>query len=355
MSGSMSDQPSEKDLLKLKGRRIPVLDLLRLFGARRREPSIVLVMEQALDAAGLTTIPSFATCGHQADVHIVAVTVVFAEESAPDTESTGTEDEEPAVVLPQHPLRVGDILDPNSGVVSLPPTAGLQTATHLMRSRNFSQLPVIEGQSYVRGVVTWKSIARMYEQNLPVSLASAMETDDLSVVEESQDFFALLPSISEKGYALVRRNDGIIGGIVTDADVTERFAATARPFFLAGEIEFRLRRCLGKAVSEEAIKAVQAAMNNKKTGQVSDLTFFQYEVLIDGQQQQYPALCAQADLNWAALKWGGLDRGQFLYDLAQVRKIRNKIAHFDPQPLPEERLQQLIAFRQLLREYVPDL
>ncbi|MGV9313089.1 hypothetical protein ACWDR0_12955 [Streptomyces sp. NPDC003691] len=88
----------------------------------------------------------------------------------------------------------------------------------------------------------------------------------------------------------------------------------------------------------------------------SALAFFQYEVLIDGQQQQqYPALCAQADLNWAALKWGGLDRGQFLYDLAQVRKIRNKIAHFDPQPLPEERLQQLIAFRQLLREYVPDL
>ncbi|MFF9499060.1 CBS domain-containing protein [Streptomyces sp. NPDC014656] len=347
----MALAPTEQQLLDLKGKDVPVLDLLALFDARVRDDPTCLLIQQSLNAAGLSTVPYFGTCGRRASVHVVALDSV-AVEATPQSDEVEEATEDPAGSLPERPLSIGDVLN-GSGVDSLPPNSPLNTVTHLMRHNNYSQLPIIEGKSILHGVVTWRSVARMYEQGSPATLANAMEApSDWAVAQETQDFFALLPMICESGYALIRRNDGTFGGIVTAADITQRFAGTARPFFLVGEIELRLRKCLGTAIGPDSIRAVQS--RSRRTGQISDLMFGEYVKLIDGEQSN-ESLRLLADQNWLALQWTGADRVQFVRRLKRVKDIRNKIAHFDPQPLPAPMHDELHKFCLLLRQYVTDV
>ncbi|MFD3482117.1 CBS domain-containing protein [Streptomyces sp. NPDC058665] len=345
MSATM---PSDDNLMALKGTKIPVRELLALFGTRRRDDQSVLAISQALKDVGLSTVPSFATCGHGSFVHVVALETVAVVDERSDEEP---EEEQAPGLLPQHPLRIGDIAAARAGLESLPPTAQLSEATHLMRTKDYSQLPVIDGTTKLCGAVTWRSVARMYEKaGVDRVLANAL-VDDVPVAEEHQNFFAVLPLVSERGYVLVRRNDGRFSGIVTSADITERFDATARPFFIVGEIEFLLRKCLGAAIDPEAIKAVQPKKAERQTGKISDLMFGDYVTLLDGQQTK-DALRVRADQNWQSLDWTMVNRVQFVYQLDQVRKIRNKIAHFAPEPLEQRFLEELGQFVRIMRQLV---
>jgi hypothetical protein len=221
-----------------------------------------------------------------------------------------------------------------------------------MRTESFSQVPVTTGMAQIHGVITWGSVARMYEAGKPATLENAMEKDSLPVADARQELFAALPVIKEHGYLLVRGDDGCLSGIVTAADVTERFEGSARPFFIVGEIESLLRRCLGAALDQETIKSVQT---NKKpehrTGQVSDLMFGDYLRLLDGDQTK-TSLAEAADANWEALKWPNMPREQFIGRLKRVKDIRNRIAHFDEKPLPQEMIDELTTFAKVLRAFV---
>lgn len=65
--------------------------------------------------------------------------------------------------------------------------------------------------------------------------------------------------------------------------------------------------------------------------------------------QQDPALCTKAAENWATLGWA-VSRNQFVHQLDRVRDIRNRIAHFDPDPLPAQYAEELRQFVRLLRQ-----
>ncbi|MEU0842293.1 CBS domain-containing protein [Streptomyces sp. NPDC005962] len=343
----MSQTPSEEQLRALQGKLIPVAELLALFGTRVRNEQAVLSITQRLKDAGLSTFPYFANCNGRADVHIVPLESVAEQDEDPDgQEEEGDGDGLTPGGLPPHSFRIGDLPAARSGVDCVPSNASATQATYLMRTKNYSQVPVIDGRTTLHGVVTWSSVAKMYETNATATLANAI-VDDPPIADSRQDFFSLLPIISEYGYVLVRDNSGQFTGIVTGADITERFDATAWPFFVVGEIEFRLRKCLGTALDPDNIRAVQP--NNKKTGQITDLMFNGYVKLLDGQQQN-PALCPVADQNWRALAWTGVDRVQFVHQLDRVRQVRNMIAHFDPEPLSKRRSDELRQFVGLLRQ-----
>lgn len=350
----MSQMPSEERLRALKGQKISVSELLALFGTRVRNDQSVLLIKQALNDTGLSTLPYFATCSQSTYVHVVAAeTATEAEPEAADVDED-TDALAPGA-LPQHPVRIGEIPAAQSGVESVTSTTQLTEATYLMRTKNYSQLPVMDDQRTLTGVITWHSVALMYAQQLEPTLANAL-VDTPSVAETHQDFFSLLPMVRENGYLLVRGSDGRFTGIVTDADITERFEATAWPFFVVGEIEFRLRRCLGAALDPDAIRAAQPNRPERQTGLITDLMFGDYVKLLDGDprggNQRVMDRCARADQNWQALGWTGVDRVQFVHQLDRVRQIRNKIAHFDPDPLPQQLSQDLRQFAALLRQLV---
>ncbi|EXU68046.1 hypothetical protein Z951_11405 [Streptomyces sp. PRh5] len=343
----MPQTPSEERLRELRGKLIPVAELLAVFGTRVRTDQSVLLITQALKDVGLSTVPYFANCNGRADVHIVPLESVAEPEEEPDRQEEGEAAEglTPGA-LPHQSFRIGDLPAAHSGVDCVPSNATVTQATYLMRTKNYSQVPVVDGRTTLHGVITWSSVAKMYETNAATGLANAM-VDDPPIADVRQDFFSLLPIISEYGYVLVRDSSGQFTGIVTGADITERFDATAWPFFVVGEIEFRLRKCLGAALDPDNIRAVQP--NNKKTGLITDLMFNGYVKLLDGHQQN-PALRPFADQNWQALGWTGVDRVQFVHQLDRVRQVRNMIAHFEPEPLSKGRSEELRQFVGLLRQ-----
>ncbi|MBL1113583.1 CBS domain-containing protein [Streptomyces sp. 110] len=343
----MSQPPSDERLRELQGKKIPVSELLAIFGTRVRNDQSVLFITQTLKDAGLSTLPDFANCNAKADVHVVPFeSVVESEEESGGQEEEGEGDRLTPGALPQQSFRIGDLPAAHSGVDCVPSEALVTQATYLMRTMNYSQVPVIDGRTTLHGVITWSSVAKMYETNATTTLANAL-VDDPPIADWRQDFFSLLPIICEYGYVLVRDNSGQFTGIVTGADITERFDATAWPFFVVGEIEFRLRKCLGAALDPDNIRAVQ--MKNKKTGQITDLMFNGYVKLLDGHQQN-PALRPLADQNWQALGWTGVDRVQFVHQLDRVREVRNMIAHFEPEPLSKRLSDELRQFVGLLRQ-----
>ncbi|UNS98182.1 CBS domain-containing protein [Streptomyces tubbatahanensis] len=334
--------PTQEQLRELKGRQIPLRELLALFGTRFRNDHIIFVISQALKDVGLTTLPYFASCGSRSDVQVVALdTTPAGDDEAPESQA---DQDLPSGSLPQHSFTVGDLPSASGGVDSVTSDAKLSEAVYMMYTKNFSQVPVLEDRHTLTGVATWRSVAIMYANGSGHTLSGAIEPDP-PVVQSHQDFFSMLPMISEHGYVLVRDNGGRVSGIVTSADVTDRFEATAWPFFVVGEIEFRLRKCLGAKITSDAIRAVQRF---EKTGLINDLMFNDYVKLLNREQKK-PHLCDRANQNWAALGWTWLDRGQFVRQLDRVREIRNKIAHFDPEPLPPQLTDELRQFLTLLR------
>jgi len=346
----MVRNPSEDELRALGGRTLTVSELLKLFGVRTRDDQTVLRITQALKDAGLSTDPDFASCRLRQEFRVVALE--SASGTAPDSAVEEEDDGLPWGALPQQPFTIGDIPAARRGVECIAPGDKLTLAMYLMQTKNYSQVPVLEGDSTLKGVVTWRSIAMAFAVRKDLELDNVIEPNP-PVAQTYQEFFSLLDTIREYGYVLVRENDGTITGIVTAADITERFDDTARPFFLVGEIEYRLRKCLGPKIDPEAVKAVQT---HEKTGRVTDLTFGDYVKLLDGDQRnkhghRKEAMCAAADRNWKALGWeGAVDRKEFVRQLDQVRRIRNKIAHFDPEPLPHAKTEELRQFVALLRQ-----
>ncbi|MEE1804613.1 CBS domain-containing protein [Streptomyces sp. NPDC088124] len=343
----MTTLPSEEEILALKGRKIPVAEFLTVFRTRVRDHSSNQVINQRLDEVGLATVPHFANCGRNADVHIVA------QESVPDPDpenSSGEEDDDGLSTgsLPQHAVRIGDIPAATQGIASVTSRHLLADAIHLMQTMNYSQIPVLDDPYTLPGVVTWQSATQMYGTSVDRVLLNAM-VNDPPVAEAHQDFFSLLPMISKHGYLVIRGGNGRFTGIVTTADITEQFASTAWPFFVVGEIEFRLRKCLGAKIGSEAVLAVQKTRSGKKTGLITDLTFGDYVKLLNGDQQD-AALCALADENWRCLGWSWVSRSQFVRQLGSVQQSRNKIAHFDPEPLSPSLSDDLRQFVGLLRQ-----
>jgi hypothetical protein len=324
-------QPVEPaHLTKMVGRSVRAADFLALFGVRVRNHDNVARINAILTDAEVATVPSFTTCPGGVEIHIIQAKPNPVA-SEPDS------DELPSTALPNRTLQVGDLPSAYNGPESVPSGTDLATATLLMRVKNYSQMPIIDGTSDLCGVLTWSSVALSLETGRQPTLESAMVTDSIPVAEVHQQLLAHLPAITTHGYLLVRANSGAFCGIITSADVSGRFEIMARPFFLIGDIEARLRRCL--AVLEHS--AVAAVQRRRKTGRIVDLTFGEYKFLIDN------------EVNWKRIGWTGVPRDQFVHRLDKVRMVRNEIAHFRPEPLTDANLATLEEFAGLLKQYVP--
>lgn len=335
-------RPTKEELLEYKGASLRLPELLDLFGMRYRNHQTVPVITEALREAGLDTVPSFTTCGIR-----TAILVVAMETAQPPVDDDSEEEELSPGTFPQHSFKIGDLPSACAGVDSVSSQAPLSHATHKMRQKNYSQLPVIDGTSDLKGVVTWSSIVRRYENGEKPNLTNSMIRDSLPVAEVHQDLFPRLPEVAEHGYLLVRNNSGTITGIVTAADITGRFDVMARPFFLVGEIEFRIRKCLGPKLTGDPVRAVQ--QKKRQTGEISDLMFGEYVKLLDGDQHDL-RLRPLADQNWQTLGWAGVNRLQFVHQLKQVQWIRNQIAHFDDGAPTRQQITELTEFSGLLKQ-----
>ncbi|MFE1341434.1 CBS domain-containing protein [Streptomyces sp. NPDC058733] len=235
-------KPTTAELIALKGAELALSDLLGLYAVRVRQAGVIREISESLATARLTTLPDFSTCPSLARVRLVPVATTPTVE--PEEDPAVPADPLPPGALPQR-LLLGDLPSAVGGLQCVSRGAALSQATYLMRHEGYNQIPVVSNMTELHGVVTWKSIALMYENGWDLTLENAMQQESLPVFDSREDLFSCLPMLVDHGYVLVRGQDGRISGIVTYQEIVRRFQNTARPFFLLGEIESLLRRWLG--------------------------------------------------------------------------------------------------------------
>jgi CBS domain-containing protein len=338
----------------LRGTSLTIRELLARWGYRIRNADSVPRVRFDLEQVGLMTDPPFEAGAMDTKVRVVPIA---APETGPVTASapsgtvpTGTAGDaepiaEPVVAppddvaedLPAAAMRVDDLPSARTPVVCVKPDDTLTYATTLMLKLDYSQIPVVEGDSHLHGVVTWQSVARMYASLSDKNLTNAID-HEVQTVNTWDSLLATLPIIVGCDFVLVRNQPGQICGIVTTADLAVQFGGVARPYFMIGEIERRLRGFLAPVFDGDP--AVRRA-TKKRTDQVGSMMFGEYIALLKMPQ------------NWVKLGWSFVDHDLFIELLDGVRKIRNAVAHFRPMTLTASENQRVDELLLMLKNISP--
>lgn len=329
--------------------------LLQMFGAARRGARVVANIRSELSSRNLKTEPDFTDVWVDVPLRVRALTAKGQEsesheapsDSAPSGADAKPEEEAAAPAQaeakkvergdPVH--RIGLLPAANKEITSVSPGSLLIQATTMMMMKDFSQLPILQGERTCKGAVSWQSIAT--EKALG---KTCEKVDDCKVVVEEVSWNAALldviPKIVDKGFVLVRGPDNAFQGIVTVADLSLQFRALSEPFLLLGQIENLLRVLIERSFSLEEIKAAKnVAETDREITSVFDLTFGEYARLL------------QRPESWPKIKVA-FDRAPFLKELEEVRSLRNDVMHFDPDPLEDSDLVTLRQFTAFLQRVV---
>ena len=360
--------------------RITVRDFLRHFGAERRGAVKVQEIRGILDSLDLETKPDFETAWIDGAIWLclkdgieVTKTALLdngshipdtshdAEEIVLDSTLSAVELEEEVVAEPisgepeavrdpadvdcaaptDPTFRIGRLPAANKKLVVVNQNDSLTKAITLMLEHDFSQLPVMQGEREVKGMITWKSIGSRFAFGCKCDLVSDCR-EDAQVVNSDRTLFGAIPTIVEHGYVLVRdRVDKKITGIVTASDLSLEFQLLSEPFLLLREIELHVRRLLaGKIGGEDFDTLAIDAPPMPTPKNIAELTFGQYVRLV-----QHPKIWPKLNLR--------VDPGVLTSLLEEVRLIRNDVMHFDPDPMTGDeldKLKQTVNFMQRIQE-----
>lgn len=365
--------------------RITVRDFLRHFGAERRGAAKVESIRRILDSLDLTTDPDFETAwidgpiwlrlkegiqtnpvdsfsestlsdDNEVDLGEIVLegTPSAVEQAEQQSESAPTSAEPDTLKLTHAPdgasiedprFRIGSLPAANRKLVAVNQNDSLTKAITLMLQHDFSQLPVMQGEREVKGVITWKSIGSKQALGRNCSQVGDCR-EDAPIVDSNRTLFDAISTIVEYGYVLVRdQRDRRITGIVTASDLSLQFQILSEPFLLLREIELHVRQLLGDKLSMTDFELLDwsAPGTKNKPQTIADLTFGQYVRLF-----QHPQVWAKLDLK--------IDCGALTGLLEEVRLIRNDVMHFDPDPMTPDELRTLkrsVRFMQELYELLP--
>ena len=330
---------------------VTVRTFLSWFDAQRRGFWITKMVRKHLQVAGLVTDPDFegAYLDSEIGFHLRGEpsgqeggTPRLTIEVTADLEPTSESGEITATASligggvqdPTH--RIGKLAAANQRPTVVGPETPLREAVTLMLMHDFSQLPVMQGDRTVKGVISWQSIGSRMALSCPGDQAKHYMTN---AVELSADvsLFSAIRVIVEHQYVLIRGSDQKITGIITTSDLSLQFQQLAEPFLLLGEIENHIRRLIdGKFTSQEMEEIAEATDAGWEVNTVADLTFGQYVHLLGNPEK------------WSKLHLE-IDRSSFVKQLDRVREIRNNVMHFDPDGVAEDELELLRKFVQFLQ------
>lgn len=304
-------------------------ELLAEWGAGRRTSAAVAIIQRDLAENGLTTVPPFTEGWIGRTIRLVksgaeaddttdeTATEKLLDEQNDETSGDDLAEEE----VPGKPftLRFGNLLRSEAAVVCVRSTDSIALAQTLMLRHNYSQLAVINEDGTFRGAISWESIAKTHMSN-----NGAQEVEQATrlvpVAEYDELVLPRIEEISSRGFIFVRSGDGkTTAGIITAADLTNRFGEIAKPFTMIEECERRLNRRVSKKIPPDAISAA----TNKKHKSAEKLTFGAYPHVLKEEE------------HFNLLGWP-LDHAQFIDQIREVAKIRNNMMHFSPDPIPTD-------------------
>lgn len=298
----MQDE-DEKGLIP-EAETLTVAELIGKFGFAVRKGRITTHLPNKLEELGLRCTPDFMTVWYGATVRLEL-------EDAGNTADSERLD-------PTH--RIDSLEAAHNEPISVKPSEPISAATTIMQIHDFSQLPVMQTEFRVDGIVSWKTIG--------VRTALGKEYQEVRhymepavIVGSDTPLFDAIGNIAEHGYVLVRNAQNKISGIVTTSDLSNQFVQLARPFLLIGEIEGHLRNLMHQKFTLEELRGDHIGGDYGRTiNGAADLAFGDYCRILEN-----PKYWERLNVN--------IDRAQFVEHLHKVREIRNDVMHFNPDEL----------------------
>lgn len=309
---------------------LTIRDLLAKWGYRARTYDSVARIQRDLSAWGLTCEPDLGQGDGDTTVQVGPTGA-----AAPPDGDAADEPDEP-LQLPPVALLVKHIPSASQGVKGVSPDDTLAHARSLMSKWSYSQVPVMSSDRDLRGVVSWRSIARTHATHSGAITLDDATTRPAPEVRAGEDLLRQIDLIYREDFAFVRDDDNDrICGIVTAADLTLRFHDLTAPYFHLGEIERRLRRCIDRAFSKDELRA---GAGSSKLNCADDMVFGQYVRLLDDESR------------WRQIGWERYDRGMFIDCLEETRQVRNRVMHFGEALRPEDqsKLDNCLNFMRML-------
>lgn len=306
---------------------LTVRELISLWGVNRRRSGAVERVINTLEASGLRTDPDFAVGSLDAVVALVALTT---DEILPESAPTAVTSED----LKPPTLVVGNVPSAMNGVTAVNRHDSLLVAQSQMEAHDYSQLAVMEGEFKLVGAVSWESIAKALSRSPAAALEDCIDRSAIAV-SSGEPLLDTAPAISKAGFVFVRSPNNRVVGIVTTADLTDQFALLTKPFLLLGEIEGILRTAVNRRFSSEDLLEATDPDDDRVVDGAESLTL--------GEIQRFLSQPSTFErIGWRA------DRKVFHHKMESVRRIRNEVMHFSPDPLDEQDVRLLQTFLQWL-------
>jgi predicted transcriptional regulator len=294
-------------------------DALQHFNAGRRGVHVSAGIRRLLQKYDVISTPDITTCWVYSDVTLSARPTIGINAGGKIAE-----DFDPIPRLNELDAAEGK----GKGLISVYPDTTIKEALTIMQLHDFSQLPVMTSEREVKGMISWKSIgSHALGSDKSIKASSCMV--EVHVLDYDISLFDAAKVIQEKEVVLVRKPDKTISGIVTVTDLAEQFVSMAGPFLLIEQIEKHLRKLLdGKFSEDELQKFTNPANQVLPIGVLSDLSFGDYVNIIAN-----PEMFEKLELS--------IERAPLIERLGAVRKIRNDVMHFNPEPISDEDLELL--------------
>ncbi|MCX7444434.1 CBS domain-containing protein [Corynebacterium sp. P7003] len=319
-----------------------VRELLARWNYFRRTSSSVEIITEALSSYGLLVVPPITAGGIDDKIRFVGA---HDDENrakrnseqlgVTQAQSDHAQDVNDELMSGEVRYAVGSLPSAKCNVARVKPGDALSVALTDMVFHSYSQLAVVDAKERLVGAITWESIAMALAAGNSRFVRDAMvEGQSVATTEE---LLSLTSRISEHGYVFVRDVNGRIQGIVTSADLTTKFGDDQTPIIQLEEIEKRLGGHISERWTDEELKkyGVHISYDGKKTLGSYVFALSNYDI-------------------WQSLGWSGVDQDKFVDLMVEVRKIRNDVMHFSPDPIDEKELLTLASAMRTLRLITKD-
>ncbi|GGZ57899.1 hypothetical protein GCM10010371_16720 [Streptomyces subrutilus] len=314
-------------------RQLTARDLIGLWGWQRRAAEVIDLVDHELASHGLRVDPHFT------EVQLDRLVTVSAKETAEAEDAPGAvpgggmraPGEKPDVERPTDrdlTWRIGSLPFVRE-VITVRVGDPLSHAVTPMIEHDFSQLPVVDHNSVLRGVITWEGIARAQFGGGTATVSQAMDPHP-ETAREQEELFRRIDRIQKSGFTIIVDGENAVIGILTSTDLAGQLKARIEPFTLLEELERRMRRLTRHFSMDELPQKI------RKTRELGrQFTLGQYAFLLEDPH------C------WAKLDWP-YDQQHMLSRLRIVTKYRNELAHWAVDA-PAEDAEALAATARLLK------
>ena len=224
------------------------------------------------------------------------------------------------------------------GLICIKEDQTIREALECMIENDFSQLPVIDNNDNLLGIISERRVTRMYYHLIEgISLLDLKVNHCLAPVvtlPPERDLFEALNRLKDKDvFALVITKNNKPIGILTDYDMTQFFRDLSEGLIFVEDIEVTLRQHIQKAFPDThaLMTALMYAFKpgrrdpSRPAKEYEELTFYDYIQLITNER------------NWPKFQGIFEPMDMFIKLMEPVRKTRNQLAHFRGRLKPVQR------------------